>query len=58
MDSIRDEIVTCMGGMYPFVGIQIPISFPFPIQVTGSVEEDLCFTPDGKKLLFVVRGEK
>jgi hypothetical protein len=27
MDSIRDEIVTCMGGMYPFVGIQIPISY-------------------------------
>ena len=27
MDSVRDEIVTCMGGMYPFVGIQIPISY-------------------------------
>ena len=26
MDRIRDEIVTCMGDMYPFVGIQIPIS--------------------------------
>ena len=33
MDSIRDEIVTCVGGMYPFVGIQIPISLEAPIPV-------------------------
>ncbi len=25
-DSITDEVVTCMGGMDPFVGIQIPVS--------------------------------
>ena len=25
-DRITDEIVTYMGGMYPFVGIQIPIN--------------------------------
>jgi hypothetical protein len=43
MNDIRDEIVTCMGDMYPFVGIQIPISqweIPANIGTTGDLPNE------------------
>ena len=51
-DRIRDEIVTCMGGMYPFVGIQIPISYGETFYELQFFAESICRMPLAKAVAF------